>query len=158
MTIRIATLAAVLLISPLALAADEETKRVTGRIVDEAGRPAAGVEVGPVWGANGLRWEQVAAIRKKNPEGLWQDEGTMQPVGRPVATTAADGTFSIAIHPREFALLAFDESRVRGALIRLDAEGVGRAGRGPVAADGPRERDGPDGRPEGSRSRGPALT
>ncbi len=130
MTIRIATLAAVLLVSPMAVAADDETKRVTGRIVDEAGRPAAGVEVGPIWGANGLRWEQVVALGNQKPETLWQDEGRMQPWGGRSAMTADDGTFSIAIHPREFALLAFDEGRKRGALIRLDPKGPG----GPVEA------------------------
>ena len=79
MMTRIATLAAVLLVSPMALAADEETKRVTGRILDEGGRPAARIEVGPSWGANGLRWEQVVALDNKKPETLWRDEGRMQP-------------------------------------------------------------------------------
>ncbi|HEY2156107.1 MAG TPA: hypothetical protein VGH33_10790, partial [Isosphaeraceae bacterium] len=120
MTTRIATLAAVLLIAPMAMAADGETKRVTGRIVDEAGRPAAGVEVAPVWGANGFRWEQVEALRQKGLEAMWQSEGQMQPWGGRVATTAGDGTFAIDIHPREFTLLAFDATRERGTLIRLD--------------------------------------
>lgn len=121
---RIATLAAVLLVPSIALGADGETKRVTGRVLDEAGRPAAGIEVAPVWGANGFRWEQVDALRAKGVENLWRAEGRMQPWGDRVATTAADGTFVIDIHPREFVLLAFDATRERGAQLRLDPRGA----------------------------------
>ena len=66
--------AAVMVLFPLAcsgVAAEDAPKRVVGRVVDEAGRPILGASVSALWGANGLTWNQVAAVRGTEPEKVW---------------------------------------------------------------------------------------
>ena len=107
--------------------ADDASKQVAGRVLDEAGRPAAGVTVAPVWIANGLRWDQIKEIQKTGKtEELWRNEGRMEPMGTRFATTDAEGRFTIGIRDRENTLMALDEGRSKGAIIRL---GKGRKSR-----------------------------
>ncbi len=96
-------------------------RRVEGRVVDEADRPAAGIVVAPFWGANGVDQEGIEAIQKAGKtEDLWRSEGAMMPMGRRVATTDARGRFAVEMEPRGRALLAYDAGRTRGALLAVD--------------------------------------
>ena len=100
--------------------ADEVSKQVAGRVLDEAGRPAAGVTVAPVWIANGLRWDQIKELQKTSKtEDLWRNEGKMEPMGTRYATTDAQGRFAIGIRDNENTLMALDQGRSNGAIIRL---------------------------------------
>ena len=100
--------------------ADGASKPVAGRVLDEAGRPAASVTVAPVWMANGLRWDRIEEIQKTGKtEELWRNEGKMEPLGKRFARTDAEGRFAIGIGDRENTLMALDEARGKGAIIRL---------------------------------------
>ncbi|MGC8641027.1 MAG: redoxin domain-containing protein [Isosphaeraceae bacterium] len=101
-------------------AADDETKQVSGRVLDESGRPAAQVTVAPVWIANGLRWDQFKDLQRAGQtRKLWENEGRMEPLGQRFAVTGGDGRFTLTITPRTCALMALDEGRKRGSLIRF---------------------------------------
>jgi hypothetical protein len=109
----------VLLGTKLALA-DDASKQVAGRVLDKAGRAAAGVTVAPGWVANGLRWDQIKEIQKTGKtEELWRNEGMMEPMGTRFATTDAEGQFKIGIRDNEKTLMALDVARSKGAIIRL---------------------------------------
>jgi hypothetical protein len=82
--------------------------------------PVAGASVSGTWGANGLDWDEVVAVREKEPERLWRNEGAMEPWGDHRALTDADGRFSLPVPGRKAALLAYDRERRRGALIQFD--------------------------------------
>jgi hypothetical protein len=117
--------AAVIVLFPLAcsgVAAEDAQKRVKGRVIDEAGRPFLGASVSALWGANGLTWNQVAAVRGTEPEKVWQNEGKMQPWSDASTVTDAEGRFSIDIDAPEGKswLLAYDHDRRRGAMIVVD--------------------------------------
>ncbi len=74
---------------------------VSGRVVDSAGAPVAGVVVAPQWSANGLSWSEAAALRKSGrTEELWRNEGSMKPLGERSSTTDAEGRFSVELNPR----------------------------------------------------------
>jgi hypothetical protein len=76
MKLRLGAIAVLLVSARVAMGADDEPKRVSGRILDEAGRPAARVTVAPVWVANGLRRDQIQELQKAGqPEKLWEREG-----------------------------------------------------------------------------------
>jgi hypothetical protein len=111
---------AVFVLIPRHTACDQEAKHITGRVLDEAGRPISGATVAPFWGANGLDWDQVVAVRNTEPEKLWQHEGEMAPWGSVRVVTDDVGRFSIAAPDRKNALLAYDRERQRGALIVFD--------------------------------------
>ncbi len=102
------------------LAGADEPKMVSGRILDQAGRPASGAVVAANWGANGLNWEQVVAVRDKEPDKLWLNEGKMEPWGRGNSVTDAEGRFSIPAPVRMKTLLVYDRERRHGALIVFD--------------------------------------
>ena len=104
--------ASFLLISSV-VAADDTSGRVTGQVVDEAGRPVPGASVSALWGANGQTWDRVRG--NKEPEKLWQNEGNMQPWNDDIAVTNADGHFSITAPGGKNWLLAYDRERRHGA-------------------------------------------
>jgi hypothetical protein len=113
-------LMAVFVLIPRHTACAQEAKHVTGRVLDGAGEPVSGATVAPLWGANGLDWDQVAAVRSTEPEKLWQHEGEMAPWGTVRAVTDGNGRFSIAPPDRKNALLAYDRGRQRGAFVVFD--------------------------------------
>jgi hypothetical protein len=117
---RLCTITVLCLLAPFGLAAEDTTKRINGRVLDEAGRPVPGASVSGFWGANGLDWDQVVAVRDTKPEKLWQNEGKMEPWGQHRAVTAADGRFSIPAPDRKNALLVCDRERRHGAVIVFD--------------------------------------
>ncbi len=119
MVIRLATVVLLLLIAPFGAPADEPGV-VFGRVVDPAGLPAAGAEVSAFWGANGLRWEQVEAVRDKEPDKLWHNEGKMEPWGAHRSATDADGRFLILAPERMKTLLIYDRQRRLGAVALFD--------------------------------------
>ncbi|HTU92687.1 MAG TPA: hypothetical protein VMF69_21580 [Gemmataceae bacterium] len=89
-------IAAVILgLAPMAICAQEEIK-VTGQVVDAAGKPVAGVEVSRFW---------------------LVENGKMKP--HKGATTNAEGRFALPItfYGRSEALLALDKDRKMGGLI-----------------------------------------
>src|SRR5690348_6388320 len=120
MPIRLATIALMLLIAPAFTRADEP-KMVRGRVTDPAGLAVAGAGVSAFWAANGLDWDQVVALRDKEPEKLWQIEGKMEPWGSFRVVTDADGRFSIPAPERMKTLLVYDRERKHGAVAIFDA-------------------------------------
>jgi hypothetical protein len=90
---------------PLAAGAQEETK-VTGRVIDAAGKPVAGAEVASFWSGA---------------------EGTMQPYK--ADTTDAGGRFATKLTfygPGAQALLALDKDRKTGGLALVDSKSAGK--------------------------------
>jgi len=83
---------------PQATQAQQEVK-ITGRVVDAAGKPVVGAEVGDSWSA---------------------DNGKMEPYKG--ATTSAEGRFTLTLQfwGRSQALLALDRDRKQGGLIVVD--------------------------------------
>ncbi len=120
MTFRNGAILVLVLFASSSLVAQEEAKRVRGRVVDEAGRPVAGASVSALWGANGLDKDQVVALQGAQPEKLWQNEGKMEPWGGTRVVTDADGRFSIPAPDRKNSLLVYDRERRHGALIVFD--------------------------------------
>jgi hypothetical protein len=110
-------------------AAEDAVKLVMGRVVDEAGRPVPGASVSAVWGANGLDWDRVVAVRDAEPEKLWQDEGKMEPWGNARVVTDAAGRFSIPAPERKNSLLVYDHERRHGAVIVFDPSAPGSPSR-----------------------------
>ena len=120
MVARFLAIAVLLSLVPVASSADD-SKKVSGRVLDEAGRPVPGASVSAFWAANGLDWDQVVALGNKEPEKLWQNEGKMAPWGdvRP-AVTDADGRFSIPAPKRTKSLMVYDRERRHGAVVFFD--------------------------------------
>jgi hypothetical protein len=124
MHVQLGIIASLILFGSVVALADDTSKQVAGRVLDEAGRPAADVTVAPVWIANGLRWDQIKEIQKTGrTEELWRNEGRMEPMGTRFATTDAKGRFAIGIRDHENNLMALDQGRSKGAIIRLDKGG-----------------------------------
>jgi hypothetical protein len=90
-----------LLVSLTAHAQEERT--VTGRVVDAAGKPAAGIEVATLWDA--------ANDQMKPYKG---------------ATTDAEGRFTLKAPSHLEALLALDKERKTGGLVPLDEKAAGK--------------------------------
>lgn len=120
MSLRLRAIAVLCLLTSPGLAADDPARRVHGRVLDEAGRPVPGASVSGTWGANGLDWERVVAVRETEPEKLWREEGKMEPWGENRTVTDADGRFSIPAPDRKNALLVYDRERRHGALLVFD--------------------------------------
>jgi alkyl hydroperoxide reductase subunit AhpC len=119
MLTRLTTFTILMLIAPRALPADEP-KKITGRVVDQVGIPVAGASVSAFWAANGLNWDQVVAVRDKEPEKLWQNEGRMEPWGEVRVVTDAGGRFSIPAPERKKTLMIYDRERRHGAILVFD--------------------------------------
>jgi thiol-disulfide isomerase/thioredoxin len=120
MSVRLALATLLFTVGSWAFAADDSVKPIRGRILDTAGRPVPGVCVAWLWGANGLKWNQVVAVPHAAPEEIWRNEGKMEPWGDDYVETDADGRFSISARDRKNSLLACDRERRRGAILTFD--------------------------------------
>jgi hypothetical protein len=97
-----ATAVALTLLVALTAHAQEQVK-VTGRVVDAAGKPVAGVDFATLWNAEN---DQMKAHKG--------------------ATTDAEGRFTLSTYPHLEALLALDKGRKTGGLVLLDAKAAGK--------------------------------
>lgn len=104
MKIRIGIVAVILGLLPLMVRAQEEVK-VTGRVVDAAGKPVAGAEVAAFWTT---------------------EKGKMTPYKG--TTTNAEGRFAltVAFYGRAQVLLALDKERKTGGLIVVEPKGAAK--------------------------------
>jgi hypothetical protein len=57
-----------LLLTSTAVATEDLPGQINGRVLDETGRPILGASVSALWGANGLIWKEVVAVRSTEPE------------------------------------------------------------------------------------------
>jgi len=127
--IRLATVALYVLLSSAAYPADEP-QRVTGRILNQEGKPAPGASISGFWGANGLNADQVGSITRRQSgdellASLYRNEGKMEPLGESPGMTDADGRFSIPI-PLSRRLMVLDRDRRHGAVIVLHPDHPGK--------------------------------
>lgn len=104
-------------------AADGEWE-LRGRVVDEQGKPAAGVDVTTNWNANGFTLEQLAKFQKEGGDSSEHDqnEGRMEPWGTGRTQTDGDGRFAITMNWNQGCVLAMDQSRKLGALFLRETE------------------------------------
>src|SRR6516165_9968085 len=77
----------------------QERVKVTGRVVDAAGKPVAGVDVATLWNAENDR--------------MTPSRG---------AATDAEGRFTLSTYSHLEAVLALDKQRKTGGLVLLDAK------------------------------------
>jgi hypothetical protein len=91
--------AAVLTLLVALTAHAQEQVKVTGRVVDAAGKPVVGVDVATLWNAENDRMTPYKG-----------------------ATTDADGRFTLSTYPHLEALLALDKGRKAGGLVLLDVK------------------------------------
>lgn len=100
-------------------------REIRGRVFDEAGRPAANVDVTNWWNANGppdLKDPQGKPYDADTSEGaraISAELGKMHPWGEKPAKTGPDGRFSIRIPETQHHLMTMDESRRHGAVVIL---------------------------------------
>ena len=101
-----------------------EALPLRGRVVDEDGRPVAGVEIAYFWNANGITRDAFLDFKNNNgPEPEWDgNEGQMEAFGdRPIPVkTNSDGMFTIDLDWTVLKLLALDADRTSGTLINID--------------------------------------
>ncbi|CAN5898082.1 hypothetical protein BH23PLA1_BH23PLA1_40380 [soil metagenome] len=120
----------ILLILALPTADQENSNRLRGRVVDEAGQPVAGVVVSPYWGANGTHKKpDGSAYDLTDSEELrsfWGPLGRMEPLGNRITETAADGSFSIDLGRAGHHVLVMDRERKRGGFGFLQDDNEGR--------------------------------
>ncbi len=81
----------------------QEQVQVTGRVVDAAGKPVAGVEVATLWNASG---DRMTAYKG--------------------ATTDAEGRFTLKTYAGRDVLIALDKERKRGGLVLLEEKAAGK--------------------------------
>lgn len=122
MSIRLATVALSVVFSSAAYPADEP-QRVTGRILDQEGKPVPGASISELWGANGLNGDQLGSITRRQSgdellASIYRAEGKMEPIGESRAISDADGRFSMPIPPSR-RLMALDRDRRHGSVIDL---------------------------------------
>ena len=103
-----------------ALAGD---RPVSGRVVDQEGRPVAGATVDDFWRANGpgrdAEGKAFDLSVEANVRRIWGHLGEMEPTREKPGLTDADGRFRLEIHGRSHALMALDRERRRGGLAIL---------------------------------------
>jgi hypothetical protein len=90
---------------PIAVRA-QETQKVTGRVVEGAGKPVAGADVATFWGA---------------------DTGQMQPFNGVKTDGEGKFTLSVQFYGMPQSVLAFDKERKQGGLTILDGKAAPRA-------------------------------
>jgi hypothetical protein len=96
------TAVALTLLGALAAHAQEEVN-VTGRVVDPAGKPAAGIEVATLWNAADDRMVPYKGV-----------------------TTDAEGRFTLKAHYGMEVVLALDKERKTGGFVPLGAKAAGK--------------------------------
>lgn len=89
-----------------------------GRVIDESGKPVAGAAVDHFWSANGTgKNSDGRPLDRKNERDLrlyWGHLGQMEP--RNGAATQADGSFSLKLLNRTYAVMAMDSARQLGGV------------------------------------------
>ncbi|HEX4414868.1 MAG TPA: redoxin domain-containing protein [Lacipirellulaceae bacterium] len=112
------------------LAFADDTRTVTGRVLDEHGQSVAGAAIDYYWRANGPAKHKDGKpldpeINKEDNKLFWANEGQMAPC-RDV-TSDAEGRFSIEMSDRFYTLMAMDKSRTHGGLTyvsKQDSDGI----------------------------------
>lgn len=100
-------------------------REIHGRVVDEAGKPVAGVDVAYWWNANGpptlmdKGGKPYDADTVEGAAAISAELGKMYPWGEKPAKTGLGGRFSISIGNSRHHLMAIDESSKRGGLAIL---------------------------------------
>jgi len=92
-------------------------------VVDDGGRPVAGVDVSSYWSGNGHKVDAAGKVigwgKLDTPESIaefWSRVGQMEPTAQPVKTDA-DGTFRVqASSARTHHVIVMDADRARGGL------------------------------------------
>jgi thiol-disulfide isomerase/thioredoxin len=103
----------------------EDVREIRGRVLDERGRPVAGVDVAAFWRANGTgKGRDGKSLDLKVPANVrefWSHLGEMEPVGSSprTARTGDDGLFAVKLQESKHALMALDPERRRGGLLIL---------------------------------------
>lgn len=97
-----------------------------GRVVDEQGKPAAGVDVTTNWNANGFTLAELKKFQKEGGDSSEHDqnEGRMEPWGSNPVQTDAAGQFVLTLNWRQGCVLAMDKERKLGALYLRETEEV----------------------------------
>ncbi|HTQ40179.1 MAG TPA: redoxin domain-containing protein [Pirellulales bacterium] len=110
------------LIASACVAHADDDRDITGRVIDAAGQPVAGVTVSAFWSGNGKRLRADGtpldpSKNKKDGQAFWQHEGEMEPFSN-VRTTPTDvqGRFTVKLGHDEHTLLAIDAARQHGGL------------------------------------------
>jgi thiol-disulfide isomerase/thioredoxin len=99
-----------------------ELREIRGRVVDEKGQPVADAVVADFWRANGTGKDRDGKYLdlkiEENVKTFWGHLGEMEPTGRPqIATTEADGQFTVTLPTSSHAVMAMDQQRQRGGLL-----------------------------------------
>ncbi len=114
----------VLLLLSLSPAKAEETRSITGHIVDEKGSPVAGAAIDFFWSANGPVIDEdgkpLDLTTEEAQKQYWSRFGQMEPFLN--AKSDTDGRFSIKARGSFHTLLAMDAQRARGALAMIPKE------------------------------------
>ncbi|HTU92626.1 MAG TPA: carboxypeptidase-like regulatory domain-containing protein [Gemmataceae bacterium] len=98
-------IAAIILgLAPMAICAQEEIK-VTGRVVDATGKPAAGVEVSRMWLA---------------------ENGAMKPHKSAITDARGQFTLPVTFYGLDQGLMALDKERKTGGLIIVEEKSAGK--------------------------------
>jgi protocatechuate 3,4-dioxygenase beta subunit/peroxiredoxin len=118
---RIAVRMAVLLHLLLGPASAAEPRSITGRIVDDKGRPIAEAAIDFFWSANGRLLDAEGKPRDPSSEEAqkqyWSQFGRMEPVL--TTTSHADGRFSLQARGTFYTIMAMDADRTRGGLMMI---------------------------------------
>lgn len=100
-----------------------ELREIRGRVVDERGQPVADAVVDVFWRANGTGKDRggkdLDLKIEENVKEFWSHIGEMEASGPRVATTGADGRFTVSIPTSKHAVMAMDRQRQRGGLLVL---------------------------------------
>ena len=98
----------------------EEENWIKGRVVDESGRPVAGVDVATYWSSNGTqRGADGRELDLSKPDELaqfWGHLGRMEPISDNKVVTGPDGVFAVKASWRTHFAMAMDRERKRGAI------------------------------------------
>jgi len=121
-----AWVAAACLFSAAIAEGEDQLWEVSGKVIDENGKPVAEADVTTYWSANGVSIdERKEVMKRKDLENdgwklLYPHEGKMVSWGIHPAKTDADGRFSIKVHKNELKLMVIDKNRKQGAVIELN--------------------------------------
>jgi hypothetical protein len=104
-----------------ASASSAESRKITGNIVDQQGRPVANAAIDFLWSANGPLLDAKGKPRDLSSEEAkkryWSQFGRMEPVVKTISR--ADGGFSLQARGSFFTIMALDAERKRGGLATI---------------------------------------